>query len=186
MKLSREVEDIIVYLADSGVPHRITSTYRPGDEARHGMAGTDGDGLAVDFAGPARGDVDAMMRIYMAFMLVAPQLRELIFWDGGTRVKLLVRRGNLVVPTVYAKVLPDHRDHVHVSVDQGTFLQWPKEAPMPDNPDVPNISDVKFFEIVVGPDGTCTGYYLVSSTGEIHSFGPGAPYHGRSEDIDPG
>lgn len=127
MRLSREVEALVAYMAKSGVPHRVTST--TGDKhaanSRHYAGGTDGTGLAVDFAGPKPNDTAAMLVIFAALAAQAEHLHELIFWDGGAKVKTLVRRGALVVPAVYANVLPAHRNHVHVSVDKGTFLEWP-------------------------------------------------------------
>jgi hypothetical protein len=177
--LSREVQALIAYVDATGLGYRVTSTYRKGDPARHGMKGTGGDGLAVDFAGPKPGDTKAMFAIYRALLPQAYRLRELIFWAPG--VDVLVRRRVRVVPGVFdPSVLAAHRDHVHASVDVGTFLE-PQEADMPaDDEKLPNLVDLKFFVPIV-EGGLCTGYYMVSSTGEVHGHGPGAPYHGRSE-----
>jgi hypothetical protein len=58
---------------------------------------------------------------------------------------------------------------------------------MADDPNTPNIHGPLELHIVVGPDGVCTGYYIFSpDTGELHAHGPGAPFHGRSEDPTPG
>lgn len=63
----------------------------------------------------------------------------------------------------------------------------PKEPAMSDNPELPNITGPLTFHPVVSADGQCTGYYVFApTTGEVHGHGPGAPYHGRSEDPTPG
>jgi hypothetical protein len=160
---SREVEGIIGYLARTNVPFRVTSTTGGVHVASsyHYRQGTGGVGLAVDFAGPVPSeDSPALKAIYDAFKPVRSQLAELLY---GIAL---------------------HHDHVHVAVPLGTFLApslFP-EVTVPDDPNLPNLFDVKFFvPIVRESDGFCTGYYFVSSKGEVHSFGPGAPYHGRSE-----
>lgn len=49
-------------------------------------------------------------------------------------------------------------------------------------PDIPQITGPVEFHMVVSSDGRCTGYYIVSTkTGEIHAWGPGAVFHGRSD-----
>lgn len=59
--------------------------------------------------------------------------------------------------------------------------RWEETMP-PDDPNVPNLPDIKFFVPVVNTQtGECRGYYIVSSDGQLHAFGPGAPFHGRSE-----
>jgi hypothetical protein len=124
-RLSREVEAIIAYLDSTGLPYRVTSTTggRHAESSRHFQEGTDGKGLAVDFAGPRPMDIPAMLRIYRALLGEYGRLHELIFWVPG-EVKILVRRRTKVVPTVYGtKVLEAHRSHVHVSTYLGTFLE---------------------------------------------------------------
>lgn len=182
MALSKEVRALIAYIDATGFPYRATSTFRKGDDGRHGARGTGGDGLAVDFAGPQPGDTKAMYAIYQALLPQAHRLRELIFWAPG--VQYLVRNRVRVVPSAYdPSILSGHRNHVHVSVDKGTFLDPPEqELPMPpDDERLPNLVDLKFFVPIFDEAGVCTGYYMVSSTGEVHGWGPGAPYHGRSE-----
>lgn len=57
-----------------------------------------------------------------------------------------------------------------------------QETPMPDDPTLPNLPDIKFFIPVINTQtGEATGYYIVSSDGQLHAFGPGAPFYGRSE-----
>ena len=84
----------------------------------------------------------------------------------------------------------DHLDHVHVAVPRGTFLT-PLSHPfrtmeggiMPDdNPDLANITGPVSLHVLQNAAGECTGYYIFSeATGELHSFGPGAKFWGRSE-----
>lgn len=81
-----------------------------------------------------------------------------------------------------------HRD-VYSTACPGTKLyamldvirhRW--EETMPDDPNLPNLPDIKFFVPVINAQtGECRGYYIVSSDGQLHAFGPGAPFHGRSE-----
>ena len=53
---------------------------------------------------------------------------------------------------------------------------------MPDDPNLPNITGPVSLHPLVNSAGECTGYYVFSTkTGELHSFGPGAKYYGRSE-----
>lgn len=53
---------------------------------------------------------------------------------------------------------------------------------VPDDPNMPNITGPVTFHPLVAEDGKCMGYYIFSTkTGELHSFGPGAEYYGRSE-----
>lgn len=175
---SAEVLALRRYMADSGVPHRVTSTCRPGTGSRHNWDGTRGCGLAVDFAGPAPGrDTPQLMAVAQALLAVETQLYELIYTPLG----FSIRAGRRVAPYAIA----DHHDHVHVSVDRGVGVRW-KEPPVPDDPNVPNITGPAELHLVVGADGRCTGYYLFSpTTGEIHAWGPGAPFHGRSEVVMP-
>jgi hypothetical protein len=182
MTPSREVRAIIAFVESTGLPHRVTDIDTPGvhvADSRHYAPGTDGRGLAVDLAGSVPGDTAAMFAIYRALLTQAGNLHELIYWGPG--VDVLVRRRVKVVPSAYdPSVLAAHRNHVHVSVDLGTFLE-PWEVPVPDDETLPNLTDLKFFVPVVDQAGKCTGYYMVSSTGEVHGWGPGAVYHGRSE-----
>lgn len=201
MTPSREVDAIIRYVELRGIPHRVTSTVRPNDAGSfHAAKGTDGMGLAVDFAGVTSGVTMATARqmgaIYRAFLDVAGQLAELIYsgWDVDSRpVTVAVKNGRRVNgasfygPVEWAR----HYNHVHVAVPRGVFLSavtpsrylaTDREEPMPDNPDLPNLPDIKFFvPIVNATTGECRGYYIVSADGQLHAFGPGAPYYGRSE-----
>lgn len=166
---SREVKAIIGWLLVSGVPARVTATWD--DPALrihtatsyHYRQGTDGLGLAVDFGSIPPQDTAALRRIYNAFTPVRDKLAELL--GPGD---------------------PGHSDHVHVAVNKGTFLlPFLQEVPVvPDDPTIPNITGPIEFHPVVSAEGVCTGYYIVSlKTGEIHAWGQGAVFHGRSEVI---
>jgi N-acetylmuramoyl-L-alanine amidase len=62
------------------------------------------------------------------------------------------------------------------------LIRHPWEETMPDDPALPNLPDIKFFiPIVNAQTGECRGYYIVASDGQLHAFGPGAPFFGRSE-----
>lgn len=176
MPLSKEVLAIINYLANTGVPFKVTSTtggvHAPG--SYHYQEGTDGDGLAVDVAGPLPSqNSPELLAIFGHLAAVKGQLAELIYSGAPFSVK-----NGLVVPR-YA--IPQHWNHVHVAVPRGTFLKGPA---VPDDPNLPNITGPVSFHPIFTSDGRCTGYYIFSQkTGEVHSFGPGATYHGRSEVI---
>ena len=200
MTVSREAVAIIDYVEATGLPYRVTSVVRypaPGERPRsyHEHKGTDGDGLAVDFAGVIPGvtptTIDQMTAIYRAFLAVASQLAELIY--SGPGIAVAVKNGKRVdgAATFGPTVWPDHRDHVHVAVPRGTFLSHPagtipKEAAVADDPNLPNLPDVAgFYPIVNTTTGECTGYYVLSKSGELHAFGPGAKWYGRSEVVGP-
>jgi hypothetical protein len=129
---SREVAALRRYMADSGIPHRVTSTMggKHATNSRHYQLGTDGLGLAVDFAGPTPGDYKAMAAIFAALSNVASQLHELI---GGPRfVTRTVKNGQWGNPVQQwgAPTWKAHDTHVHVSVDRGTFVRWPAPPTM--------------------------------------------------------
>lgn len=193
---SREVAAIIGYLETSGVPYRVTDIDGPGhaEGSYHYAPGTGGDGLAVDFAGavPGVSPVTAaqMAAIYRQFLTVADRLAELIYSGldvDGRPVTVAVHQGRRVDgPSFYGPaVWRDHFDHVHVAVPRGLFLTRPEEDPMADDPALPNLPDIEFFVPVVNSQtGQCTGYYIVAADGQLHAYGPGAPYYGRSEVVD--
>lgn len=102
--LSREVHGIIRYLANSGVPFKVTDIDTPGvhtPTSYHYAAGTGGNGLAVDFAGPTPStNSPQLRRIVDQFMRVQDQLAEFLHpWNDAY-----------------------HDDHVHVAVPLGTVL----------------------------------------------------------------
>lgn len=78
---------------------------------------------------------------------------------------------------VFATACPGQRLY-----DVLDLIRHPWEETMPDDPNLPNLPDIKFFiPIVNAQTGECRGYYIVASDGQLHAFGPGAPFHGRSE-----
>lgn len=194
MTVSREAQSIIDYIEGCKVPYRVTDVYGPGHAkgSYHYAAGTGGKGLAVDFAGVAPGvnptSAAQMARIYRCLLAVAGRLAELIYSGldiDGKPVTASVKNGRRVDGASFfgPAVWRDHFDHVHVAVTRGTFLADPiEEAPVPDDPNLPNLPDILgFFPVINTTTGECTGYYILSKTGELHAFGPGAKWHGRSE-----
>lgn len=199
MAHSREVEALVGYVEAAGVSYRVTDIDGPGHAAGsyHYSPGTDGDGLAVDFGGAVPGvsptTAAQMALIYREFLNVAGQLAELIYSGldvDGRPATIAVHNGRRVDGASFygPATWRDHFDHVHVAVPRGRFLTHAlaeKEEPMPDDPALPNLPDIKFFvPIVNATTGECRGYYIVSSDGQLHAFGPGARFHGRSEVID--
>jgi len=197
--ISREAQALIDYVESTGLPYRVTDVNGPGHAqgSYHYAKGTDGVGLAVDFAGVTPGvtpvTVAQMGDIYRAFLLVAAQLAELI--HNGPGITQAVKDGRRVDgATCYgATTWADHFDHVHVAVPRGVFLT-PMSHPigtleggvMADNPDLPNIEGPLQFQAFADQNGICTGYAIFSvKTGELHGYGPGWKYYGRSEDPTP-
>lgn len=122
--VSLEVVGIIDFLEESEVPHRVTSTFRPGGSSRHGRK------LAVDFAATEPGrDTEELAAIFNVFAPIASHLYELIY--SGPQVRRNVKRGRFV--NKYAQA--EHHDHVHVAVDPGVNLVTlvPEPAPVTDD-----------------------------------------------------
>jgi hypothetical protein len=124
-----------------------------------------------------------MTAVFDAFRPVAPLLAELFFNGPGITkvIKDGVWRDGL--QTLGAEQWASHRNHVHVAVRRGIIIMPPnRKDAMANDPNLPDLPDIKFFiPIVNSTTGECRGYYIVASDGQLHSFGPGAPYHGRSE-----
>lgn len=167
---SLEVRHQISYLSGYGIPFSVTDVNTPGIHTAtgyHYKEGTEGDGLAVDFAGTVSYWVNPglatpqLAAITEVFRLVRPQLAE--FLHPFNRA--------------------DHRDHVHTAVQRGVFLPVKENSPiMPDDPNLPNITGPVEFHPIADSNGICQGYYIFSQkTGELHAFGPGARFYGRSE-----
>jgi hypothetical protein len=176
MALSDEDKAIMAYAKDSGVPHVVTSTTNhsistvSGNTSYHVMMGTNGQGLAVDFAGPHGGrDTKELEAIWAVFHATGSHLAELIY--AGHQC---IKNGH---PYAYpSDVLRGHHDHVHVAVNKGVFLKWHTAEvvhPMYDPP------------IHMGPivaDAFVAGtqqHYLLDENGGIYTFG-GAPFHGSA------
>lgn len=171
MAYTAEVAGIIRWMINSGIPFKITDVNTPGVHAENSYHY---QGLAVDLAGlqPSFNSTQ-LLQIFNAFKPVEHRLAELIYSGGGYSIK----DGRKV--NRYA--IADHWNHVHVAVPRGMVLAA-EVAGMPDDPNMPNITGPVEFHPLMDQAGNCTGYYIFSSkTGELHSFGPGAKFYGRSE-----
>lgn len=153
----------------------------------HAKASLHYSGRAVDLAdraGPGT-DTTALQRINEQVIQLVPlsMISELIFAgpDG-----ICVQNGRIVNGmSVYGPaVMAEHHNHVHLGVIPTFTYQGSQEVTVPDNdPNLPDIVGPVAFAIA-GSDtnGVCQGYYIFShATGELHSFGPGAKFYGRSE-----
>lgn len=171
-----------------GLPHRVTDINTPGEHSAggyHYKAGTAGDGLAVDVAGLVPYALDPvtaraqMLAICKRLEPYESKMAELIC----SHLPYSIKDGQRV--SRYA--VSSHWNHIHMAVPRGTFLRYvttPMEvAIVPDDPAIPNITGpIEFHPVVNHQTGECTGYYIVSlKTGELHAWGPGAKFHGRSE-----
>lgn len=127
--LSDEVEAMLDYLlaakaagmdvvATSTTDHPIKTA--SGNTSRHRMAGTNGDGLAIDCRMRTRG-LNRHRKVFDLFVPVERQCQELIYADAPYNIKA----GQRVAP--YA--VSSHHDHVHVAVTKGTFIAWPGTRP---------------------------------------------------------
>lgn len=145
-------------------------------------------GRAVDLAGRSGPGWDSseLLAINEGIVQVVPlsMIAELIYSGPGN---VCVKRGRIVdgLAAYGPAVMSRHHNHVHFAViDTFTYNGSQEVAPpMPDDPNLPDIvGPVQFATAGFGPDGVCTGYYIFShATGELHSFGPGAKFYGRSE-----
>lgn len=198
--VSRESRSIIDYVASTGLPYRVTDVNGPGHDADgwHYAKATGGTGTAVDFAGVVPGVNPTtclqMAAIYRALLDVSGSLAELIYAGvdiDGRPVTIAVHQGRRVDGASFygPAVWRDHFDHVHAAVPRGVYLT-PLSHPLgtvqggnvTDDPNLPNITGPVQFTPLVNSAGECTGYFIFSeATGELHSFGPGARFYGRSE-----
>lgn len=147
-------------------------------------------GRAVDLASPDGPGVDTvqLLSINEAVIQLIPRsmISELIYSGLGN---ICVQNGRIVNGmSVYGPdTMSRHHNHVHLAVvDTFTYNGLQEVAPpMPDDPNLPNITGPVSFTVAgCDADGNCTGYYIFSEkTGELHSFGPGAKFYGRSEVI---
>lgn len=162
--MSAETDALIAWMAASGVASTVTatvgrfvSTADPcSPHARnsyHCAAGTDGVGLAVDFAGPS------LDKIYAALTPLGPLCAELIY--GTTQW----RNGRLVAQYDFA---PNIWNHVHIAVPRGVIV-GPTGGHMTE-PLHPLI------DITAAPDGD--GYWILAADGAVYAFGSAA-YAGR-------
>lgn len=110
---------LVGYMAGTGVPHRVTSTVRPGAITGSGNVSRHARGLAADFAAPtASRDSAGLGAIFEAFLPIADQLAELIY--AGPQTNFNIKGGKQVGK--YAQGI--HHDHVHAATyDQGGWLE---------------------------------------------------------------
>lgn len=156
-------------------------------DGAHAKASLHYAGRAVDLAdrsGPGT-DTSQLLAINEQVIQLVPlsMISELIYAGPGN---VCVQNGKLVSGlSVYGPaVMAEHHNHVHLGVIATFTYNGAQEvATMPDDPNLPNIvGPVQFAIAGSDADGTCTGYYVFShATGELHSFGPGAKFYGRSE-----
>lgn len=177
---TKELAGMRKYMADSGVPHRVTFTWG----GTHVASSLHYKGRAMDVAGPEPSrNSPALLAIFRVLELVKDVTYELFYGGPGGA---LYKSG---MPISNESLRKSHEDHVHVSVEAGVVLAFPfKETSMPvDDPNLPNIAGPELeFHPVFNAQGDCTGYYIFSTmTGELHAFGPGAKFFGRSEILKP-
>lgn len=136
-------------------------------------------GLARDY-GRSKSDMPAIITELLPFA-VGPDHRLAELFGSSTYWK----DGGLITPS--KGLFHAHQDHVHVALRPGAQLPKPAKAVPPlevkmNAPDVPDITGPVVLHVIVDQAGHCTGYYVISpTTGEIHAYGPGAPFYGRSE-----
>lgn len=190
-QLSQEVQSVILFATRSGVPMRVTATlgtyisptnpcspHSPG--SYHCKDGTNGKGLAVDFAEtqPSH-DTPGLLSIFALFASRGNDLAELIYYDAPYAIKDGKRVNGFAV--YGATVMQAHRNHVHVAVPVGTLLTpLPKgsDQPMPDlPPDYELTGTPCSISAVFDSAGTVKGYYIMTDDGSIASIG--LPYLGR-------
>lgn len=153
----------------------------------HARASLHYAGRAVDLAdraGPGT-DTTALQRINEQVIQLIPlsMISELIYAgpDG-----ICVHNGKIVDgKSVYgAEVMAGHHNHVHLGVVAIFTYSGSQEVAVPNNdPNLPDIiGPVEFAIAGSDANGVCTGYYIFShATGELHAFGDGAKFYGRSE-----
>lgn len=129
-------------------------------------------------------DIDAaytkLLAINKQILEVIPLqfISEMILFGGICVKNGKVVNGNAVYGST---VMNNHKTHIHLAVVKGFSYQG---GSMPDDPNLPNITGPVSLHVLQDSAGNCTGYYIFSEkTGELHSFGPGTKYFGRSEVI---
>ena len=104
-------------MKSSGVPHRITSTVRPGSITSSGNLSLHSPGRAIDIAGVNPGvNTAALGNIFKSFGPYESLLAELIY--SGDQVGYNIKNGTRVGK--YAQ--KDHRNHVHAALYSGGLI----------------------------------------------------------------
>lgn len=164
--ISNEDRSIIGYIRDSGTPYVVSCTINhalkttSGHPSRHRQQGTNGEGLAVDIVGPHGERLNnELLYIWQEFAKVESQLYELIYKGAPYQIKA----GQHQPASFYgAAVMSQHDDHVHVAVNRGTALHFPKPThsiPIGD-------TAVKMLATKTG-----LGYYIFHADGSVHCHG---------------
>jgi len=113
---------------------------------------------------------------------VESSLAELIYYDAPYCIKNGKRVNGF---NIYGRtVMGQHRDHVHVAVEKGTFLvpvstilQVEKGDTVPDSPDYALTGTPCAISAVFDSAGNVKGYYIMTDDGSIAAIG--LPFLGR-------
>jgi TP901 family phage tail tape measure protein len=105
---------LAAYLNATGIPHIITSTFRPGSITATGNLSNHALGRAIDVIGPSGGvDTPEMLRINHAFAPVMDLLSELIYSGPGS-----------IQTQAYTGITRDmHHNHVHAALRDGGLVK---------------------------------------------------------------
>lgn len=123
--ISDEDRALLQYLRAAKAATRIDvvatcTTDHPSGPTRHLQLGTNGTGLAIDCRKRTRGR-DIHRAVFDLFVPIETLLYELIYAGASYNIKA----GRRVDPYAVA----DHHDHVHVAVDRGVLVRWPRLSP---------------------------------------------------------
>jgi hypothetical protein len=156
-------------------------------DGAHARASLHYAGRAVDLAdraGPGW-DSEQLLAINEQVITTLPLqlISELIYAGPGG---ICVKNGSVVSGlAVYGRATMDeHHNHVHLGVPSSFTYNGSQEVrkAMADDPNIPNLPDIMgFYPVVNTTTGEATGYYIIAKDGELHAFGPGARFYGRSE-----
>lgn len=145
-------------------------------------------GRAVDLADRSGAGIDTVQLLaineQILRLLPLSMISELIYAGPES---VCVNNGRIVSGmSVYGPdVMAGHHNHVHLGVVSTFTYGGAQEVttPMPDNdPNLPDITGPVMFQAGFDQSGICQGYFIFSeATGELHAFGPGARFFGRSE-----
>lgn len=109
---------LVAYLEALGVPHVVTSTFRPFAVTQSGNLSYHAQNRAVDLAPPGGGvDNAGLGRIFWAFKPVFDLLAELIY--AGPQTPFNIKNGAQVAK--YAQSI--HHNHVHAAAEKGGVVR---------------------------------------------------------------
>lgn len=177
MSPSRETVSMEQFLADAGVAHRVTGRTEKGHAPKgyHYMQGTQGQGLALDFAGPRPSILSPSLRaIFDAFAVVETQLAELIYSGAPYRI---YHGRRVAQASKLSRLYISHTNHLHVAVKRGTFLRWPTPRTIEEATRMINKPAVAFHE-----HPTEHGYWIFAADGGVFAYGA-AKNHGTPYDL---